>query len=284
MGYFSNFPNTVYSNNVCIDLLKRVRIMDKVRSDPFSYYPYTVKDGQRADWIADNYYHDQMRSWLVWLSMDIIDPYYQYPLTEEQFNNFITAKYGSSDNAQNMTAYWELNWSDDDGELSLTGYSQLPDALKKYYTPIYGIGANIISYVRRKEDWLTTTNMIVTFTVDSNTPYEAGELAKIKIGNTVYGNVVVAWSNSSTVMAQHVQGNTTVTNAVLVGLTSNVTSNITTQAFTSNCIPIDERVYWEPVSFWDHERSRNELRKHIKLIDSKYTGQAEKELKQEMNS
>ena len=282
-GYFINFPQTTYANTNVLDITRRCRVLDSVRGDPFSYYPYTVKSGQRADLIADAYYNDQMRSWMVFASMDIIDPYYEYPMSDDDFNNFIVDKYGSVANAQSHINYWEINWSDDDSKISVSGFNALADALKKYYNANYGIGASILSYSRRKVDWLTTTNMIVTFNVISNTAFLEGELVRVNVGNNTVGNAEVTWSNTSMVIVQNVFGNTTASNAVLYGLTSNATANITQSNFTSNCIPIDERVYWEPVSFWDHELSKHRARKYINLIDNKYTGEMENELNALLN-
>lgn len=284
MGYFQNFPNNyVYANTICIDITKRCRVMVSVRSNPFSYYPYTVKSGLRADTIADKYYSDEMRSWMVYTSMDIIDPYYEYPLSPEQFSQYITDKYGSVANAQNRINYWEINWSDDDGKLSLSGFNSLPDALKKYYNANYGIGASIISYSRRKADWLVSTNMIVTYGVDNDTPFQDKELVQVFTGNTVIGNAEVCWSNSSFLIVQNVQGDTPANTAQIRGLTSNAVANISQVIFTSNSIPIDERSFWEPVTFWDHELTIHQGRKYIKLIDNKYTTQMEYELNRLIN-
>lgn len=277
MGYFRFFPTTTYSNTTCIDITKRTRLLSSVRSNPFTYYPYTVKSGQRADYIANKYYGDDMRSWMVFTSMDLVDPYYEYPLSDEQFNSYITDKYGSAANAQSHINYWELNWADDDGHLSPSGFNALPDALKKYYNASYGIGANILYYTRRKADWLTTTNMIVTFDITGNTAFQTGELMQIRTGNTVIGNAEVAWSNTSTIIVQNVFGNTS-PNTTIVGLSSNVTATITATDYTANCIPIDERSYWEPVTFWDHELTKHQSKKYIKLVDNKYTNQLETEL------
>jgi hypothetical protein len=283
-GYFSRFPTTSYSNTQCVNILRRCRVLDKLRADPFVYYPYTLKDGQRADSIAHRYYSDELRSWLVWTSMDLVDPYYEFHISADEFNEYITTKYGSVTNAQNHILYWELDWSDSDGQLAPNEYNALPEDLKKYYNAKYGIGSGILYYYPRKEDWITTTNMIVTFDVTTNSEFTVGELAQVKdANNAVIANVEVAWSNDSVVIVQHVQGNTPGNNATLTGLTSNVVGTITGRDFTANCIPVDERVYWEPVTIWDHERSKNEYRRHIKLIDNKYQSQAETELENLLN-
>lgn len=283
-GYFKNFPLTAYSNTAVIDITRRCRVLDSVRGDPFSYYPYTIKSGQRADFIASKYYDNEMRSWMVFTSMDIIDPYYEYPLTDEQFNGYIIDKYGSVANAQLHINYWEINWSDDDGKLSVSGFDSLPPQLKKYYNANYGIGSAILSYSRRKVDWLTTTNMIVTFNITSNAVFTEGEIIQVKVGNTVIGNSEVTWSNTSVVIVQNVFGNTPASNANLYGTTSNVTATITQRTYTANCIPIDERVYWEPVTFWDHEMTKHSARKYVSLIDNKYVNQMESELDALLNN
>jgi hypothetical protein len=283
MGYFENFPFAQYANSTVIDITKRTRVLNAVRSNPFNYYPYTVKGGLRADTIADRYYSKEMRSWMVYVSMDIIDPYYQYPLNDNDFNNYIVDKYGTVANAQAHVDYWEINWSDDDGKLSVSGYNSLPDPLKKYYNANFGIGASVLSYSRRNVDWLTVTNMIVTYNIASNSAFQEDEIVTVYQGNTAIGNAEVTWSNTSVVVVQNVFGNTPASNATLKGTTSNVTATITQRNYTSNCIAVDERIYWEPVSFWDHELSKHQQRKYISLIDSKYTTEMENELNALLN-
>jgi len=55
-----------------------------------------VKDGETPEIIAHKYYGDSKRHWIVMFSNYIIDPYFDFPLSQTNFENFVANKYGSS--------------------------------------------------------------------------------------------------------------------------------------------------------------------------------------------
>lgn len=288
--FFNNFPLTIYSNTICLDISRRAVIANNVQADMFAYYPYEMKSHQRPDTIADKYYDNPYFSWLVYMSNQTIDPYYDYPLDDATFLRFINKKYGNIANAQQTVLNWQMNWdSAIDVEITPSYYEDnLPEPLKKYYDAVYGESTRIIFYRRRREDWQTSTNRIVTFLVsNSSATFTAGEVVKLKSdANTVLANSYVTFSNSSQVTVQHVLGNTTLSNTgveFLQGMSSNTTANVSTTIYIANNISDDEQVYWSPVYAWDHELQMNERRKFIYLIDSKYSYDIANNLQKKLN-
>ena len=93
--YFKNFNTIQYGNNSVVDITERVVVLNNVGKNPYVYYPLDITDGARSDQIADASYNDPYSSWVLYLSNDIVDPYYEWYLTQDQFNNFIITKYGS---------------------------------------------------------------------------------------------------------------------------------------------------------------------------------------------
>lgn len=102
-SYFSNIPSIEYGTKVARNLLARPIIKQKILNNPNIIYDYAVKDGQRPDQIADAYYGDVNYVWLIFLANNIVDPYYDWPLTENQLKDFIKDKYGSLEAAQDST-------------------------------------------------------------------------------------------------------------------------------------------------------------------------------------
>lgn len=107
MEYFSQFPQTVYTfdsaNNdfvAVVNILDRTKFLSQVLSQGLVFYPYSFKDSDKAEIIADKYYNDPKRHWIVMYANQIIDPYNDFPLNQTDFNNNIVAQYGSSANAQ----------------------------------------------------------------------------------------------------------------------------------------------------------------------------------------
>ena len=91
--YFSNFPKLNYDGNVVRNIMLRVRILDYVNNDPYAFLPYTVKEGERPEDIAYYYYGSTEYIWVVFLSNKIIDPYFEWPLSEDEFYRSLAKKY-----------------------------------------------------------------------------------------------------------------------------------------------------------------------------------------------
>lgn len=105
-GYFSTLPKTKYSINRdgkftdVGNIFIRQKLVELVKQDASVYYPYQVKPRERPDIIAYNYYGSVDYTWIVFFSNDIIDPYFEWPLDTNDFNNYIISKYGSISNAK----------------------------------------------------------------------------------------------------------------------------------------------------------------------------------------
>lgn len=281
--YFSNFPLTVYQNTVCVDITRRVVMRDATLGDTKAFHPYEVPAGDRADQIAHHYYGSVDDTWLVYASAGVLDPYHGWYRDEYDFNEHVGVKYGSYEEAVERVHHWQLNWYGTDAELTVAGYDALSAPLKKYYEPVYGQGSEVLSYQRRDEDWVASTNMVLRLEIENQgNVVVSGERVKIKTGATLTGQAEVAWANSTVIKLIHVSGNTDPGNLV-VGVTSGANAVISAREFTSNTIPIEERPFWTPVSMYDFERDRNESLKNIKLVDRKYQLAFNDELRRLLN-
>jgi hypothetical protein len=288
-NYFNKLPLISYSNTICVDITKRVVVANTVQADLFAYFPYEIKAHQRADTIAERYYKDPSYDWLVYLSNDVVDPYYAFPLDDRTFSNFIVAKYGNFANAQQKILFWEMNWAGStDENIPQSFYdSTLPEPLKKYYEAVYGENTRIVYYKRRRSDWQATTNMIVYFTIANVTgSFMTGEVVTLNQANVALSNSYVTFSNTTQVTAQHVLGNVS-SNSIsmyLIGTTSNATANVTSIVNVANNISQNEAAFWSPVYAYDYEVGLNEKRKFIKLIDAKYSMTVAEQLRKDMKS
>ena len=92
--YFEYFPTIEYEGQQVKDITRRNSFTKLVSTNPLLYLPYTVKEGQRPEDIANFYYGSTDYVWLVYISNNIIDPYHQWPLAEADFNNYLIEKYG----------------------------------------------------------------------------------------------------------------------------------------------------------------------------------------------
>lgn len=286
--YFTLFPMMVYANVVCTDITRRVALVDGFKNSLSAYYPYTLKPGDRPDTIGQGYYGDQDLAWLAYFSNKTYDPYYDWPIDDPSFAEFITNKYGSAQAAQQLILFWEVKFIDAGNPfLSGAAYDALPEPLKKYYVPNFGEGAQILSYNRRQQSVQTSTNMIVTWGIaNTANSFQRGEVVSLEQGPVTWSNAYVSFTNSSVAIVQHVVGDITanggITSCVLVGANSGATANVTSFAFTQNCIPIDETVFWGPAFAWDVEVAKNQANRYVQLIDSKFSTGIVTTVKQEL--
>lgn len=104
--YFQKFETILYSEidpnieQVVTNIVHRAAVRDVVINNVAVYYDYTVADGDTPEIIAAKYYGSSQYFWLITIANDIIDPYFDWPLTYDDFQASIIALYGSIPFAQ----------------------------------------------------------------------------------------------------------------------------------------------------------------------------------------
>ena len=114
--YFGSFPNIPYDSagkgdfKVVTNLLKRVAVRQKVKTNVLVFDTYDVKSGETPEEIADKLYNDPELHWVVLLMNNITDRYHQWPLNENQFQAHINDKYDNID----ATHHYEISQTSGD--------------------------------------------------------------------------------------------------------------------------------------------------------------------------
>ena len=269
--FFQKFPNIVYRNTFCKDLTKRVQIDTSIKGNIDLFYPAEIQAGFRPDQLAEAYYQEETQDWLVYLMNDIVDPYYEWHISEIDFDDFILKKYGNIEAAQETIYFYRNNWYQDDIELPPLTYNEVIFPIwRKYYEPVFGQKNEIIRYRRKREDWVVNTNRILQYTIsNSEVGFTDSEIVDIKYSGEIVGTGTAITSNSTTLIIQHVFGNTsanTTATKEIVGESSgaNVTANAVvtlSENFTNT-----ESVFWSNVSYYDIEVEKWEQRKAVDVI------------------
>ena len=102
MSYFSKFPLTAYDikgNNIrklLPDILRRVKLRSKIKSGGMLFDRYDVKEGEKPEDIAFKWFGDASLHWVILMTNDVTDRYYDWPLNHAQFAEFLTDKYGDN--------------------------------------------------------------------------------------------------------------------------------------------------------------------------------------------
>jgi len=101
MSYFSRFPLMVYDvkgnedYKLLPDILRRVKIRSGLRTGSFLFDAYDVRDGERPEDVAFKIYGDAELHWVILMTNNVTDRYYQWPLAPAQFAEHLTDKYGA---------------------------------------------------------------------------------------------------------------------------------------------------------------------------------------------
>jgi hypothetical protein len=279
MNYFNKLPIINYNGQLAKNLLARAKLSDETRANKLVFQRYTMNELDRVDVLSNYYYDNPGYSWLVWFSNDVIDPYYDMPLSEYDFIKFIENKYGSTEIAMRKTMFYRLNWAGFDQFLTPQQFNSLGKN-KKYYRPVLDANLIPVQYVINENDYVVSTNRVQSYTLENPTgTFVIGE--EIQIDGDTYA--IIDAIGDDYVICKHIVG-AFEAGSIITGQTSLVEATIVeVKTFVEN-IPLDETIYWYPVSAFDYENELNELKKEIKLLDVRFKSQAESDLKSLMSS
>lgn len=83
------FPEITIDGVTYKNLFNKYRVNRMYVDDVTFYYEYSVKDGDRPDILAYKLFNNAKWWWLILLFNDIDDPFYGFPMTNEEVNETI---------------------------------------------------------------------------------------------------------------------------------------------------------------------------------------------------
>lgn len=95
------------------------------------YTPYAVQDGERPDNVAQRFYSNPELDWIILMTNNIHNIYDEWPRSTDQFEKYITRKYGSISLAQSTVLYY---YNAKKHIIDQVTYNTLPDASKSTET------------------------------------------------------------------------------------------------------------------------------------------------------
>lgn len=110
MFYFNTLPKIINNDQnghpiILTNLLIRAKLLEELQNNPMLFYEYSIQDGDTPEIIADKYYDDPYRYWIVLYSNQIMDPLWQWPLNYQQFESYINTKYKDVAAEEDKTPY-----------------------------------------------------------------------------------------------------------------------------------------------------------------------------------
>lgn len=102
MQYFDTLPKLIYTDqygtsSIRTNLLARASLLPSLFKNPLLYYKYDIQEGDTPEIIAHKYYNNSYRYWIVLFANQLLDPQWDWPLSSQQFQNYIEDKYGTED-------------------------------------------------------------------------------------------------------------------------------------------------------------------------------------------
>jgi len=103
MYFDDNFPIIPYDSvgdykfKDVTNLLRRVALRAKVRTNVLLYDTYDVKNGETPESLSHRLYGDSEYHWIIMLVNDITDRYHDWPMSEAQFSQYLKDKYSNPD-------------------------------------------------------------------------------------------------------------------------------------------------------------------------------------------
>ena len=98
--YFSNFPLMAYNIKgdkifkLVPNILRRVKLRANNRNGMFMFDNYDVQEGETPETVAYKWFGDTEFHWVILMTNNITDRYYEWPLTQPQFHTHLEDKYG----------------------------------------------------------------------------------------------------------------------------------------------------------------------------------------------
>jgi hypothetical protein len=89
------------------DITRRFSLVNFLKNSRVNFDEYHVQDGETPQGVAYDYYGDVTLDWLVLFSNEIQDPYFDWPLSEENFKSYVEQKYGSLQAAFQTVHHYE---------------------------------------------------------------------------------------------------------------------------------------------------------------------------------
>ena len=270
--YFTHLPLINYNGYTGIDILSRVAARQVGSQSPNFYFDYTVKEGQRADMIASDFYNSPEYVWVIYLINNIVDPVHDWPKTEEDLYNFIIAKYGSYADAANQIVFYRNNYDGDDTILTEQEFNNLlvnvtadpPYNQKRFYSPVIDDNYGVIHYKRAELDEIRETNKVIEIVCDA-TGFLIRERVVQKSGITISASAFISAITDTSIIVNNVTGTFNTANPI-TGYKSEATTTPTEVNLIKNSISDFELAFFAPVTALEYETELNERKKIIKLV------------------
>lgn len=93
--YFQNLQKTIYDGKVAINILGKSIPVREIVNNTSLYYKYTIEGWDTPENLAAKLYDNSNYHWVILLLNNVIDPFYDWILREEEVFKYATEIYGN---------------------------------------------------------------------------------------------------------------------------------------------------------------------------------------------
>lgn len=144
MAYFDKFPRVNYtfdgglSSKRAVDITKRVGFKSYIKKNSEYFIEYQVRDGDTPEMVANKIYGDPGLHWVILIFNDIINPYYDWPLSQRSLEAYANNKYRGktfflTGTGGNSASIPDVTYDRNMTVWSMNGYTQDAIALVRKY-------------------------------------------------------------------------------------------------------------------------------------------------------
>lgn len=98
--YFEKWPQTNFNYGAkqysVMNFVHRWKFLTEVKNNISAYSTWTVKDSDTIYNVSERLYGSTHHFWLIMMMNDMIDPVFEWPMTETRLKMFVDSKYGAS--------------------------------------------------------------------------------------------------------------------------------------------------------------------------------------------
>lgn len=308
MRYFEKFQTMPYTFDPAgfsffnvVNIFQRVNLIAPIMNNINIYYQYEFKHSDNIETIAHKYYGDTNRFWILMLANNLMDVFYDLPLKDNQFANYLVNKYGLTSDVGNTTQIISRTRSTVDHyektmtntTLAANGASTSNTTTAYYANNVYAIDG--ITSISTPVALPTILNPIVT--ISSTSTQIGGYFSRVMIykgglGYTSPPTLTINGTNTggSKANAYPVLTNGVITSVVIdnpgslykdasITVTGGDGSGASLSPFIQQIMTVASKVKLTAVSIYDTEDTKNEDKRRIDVIKKDFVPQIETELK-----
>ena len=151
--YFDQFPRINYNlsgvngnTTVVTDIFRRVKARSKLQNNVTLFDKYDVLEGEKPEDVAYKAYGDADYFWVITLVNNIVNRYYDWPLDEYNFQQYVADKYSNPDGIH----HYEITQSS--GKQTGDGPADYSHKLEVNSDTVGAQSVSNIEYERRLQD------------------------------------------------------------------------------------------------------------------------------------